>query len=146
MSKNDNKETLRLLRGQLKALKKAGETELAEQLQARISALQNQPAEIVMYFEEGRVHFQTPYPGYKRRYPFSMKLKEAGVDADGEATHEWHPKTKTWSFKATAPIVNKVKSAIGDFFSEAPLVNQQGERIGTLPASTYTAPPAEAAE
>jgi len=139
MSKNtnDNKSTLKLLRAQMKALKKAGETELANQLNSRIEALEAQPPDIVMYFEDGRVHFKTPYPGRARRYPFSMKLKEAGTDADGQATHSYDPKTKEWSFKATPRIVADVQQAIGDFFSEAPLVNREGAPIGTLPATTY---------
>jgi hypothetical protein len=136
---NNKQETIRLLRSQMKVLKKAGETELAEQLNGRIEALRAQPPEILMYFEDGRVHFQTPYPGKKRQYPFSMQLKAAGVDADGEATHKWNPKSKTWSFKATPDIVASVQTAIGDFFSEAPLVNKEGVSCGKLPASTYQA-------
>jgi hypothetical protein len=138
---SDNKqETIRLLRAQMKVLKKAGETELADQLNERIEALRAKPSEILMYFEDGRVHFRTPYPGRTRRYPFTLKLKEAGTDADGSHTHTYDPKTKEWSFRATPAIVANVQAAIGDFFSEAPLVNREGAPCGKLPASTYVAP------
>lgn len=133
MSKNnDNKSTIKLLRSQMRALRKAGETELADQLASRIEALAAQPPDIMMYFERGRVHFKTPYPGRARVYAFSMKLKEAG-----RGTHKYDPQTQEWSFQATPGIVEDVRQAIGDFFSEAPLVNREGRRIGVLPATTY---------
>lgn len=137
---SDKQETIRLLRGQMKVLNKAGETELAEKLKGRIEALRAQPPEILMYFEDDRVHFKTPYPGNTRRFPFTMKLKEAGTDVDGEHTHKYDPKTKEWSFKATPEIVESVKAAIGDFFSEAQLINREGASCGKLPASTYVPP------
>lgn len=142
MNKNKDKEMLLIQAKQLKAL---GQDDLAQELQKRArslgkksrkktEAVTEENPEVVMTFEDGRVIFKTPDPGYLRRKAFGYKVREAGL-----GTHKYDPKTKSWSFKAAPEIISKVKQAIGDFFSEAKLVDANGRGLGRLPKSTYQA-------
>lgn len=47
------------------------------------------------------------------------------------------PRRSQWSFTASVQILNKIKQVLGNFFSEATLINENGEVLGTLPKSTY---------
>lgn len=134
MSKTDNVKTIRALKAQVKTLKSLGENSLAAKVEKRIEKLEkeSQPVEITMAFEDGRVEFRCPDPGYVRRRAFAYAVKAAG-----DNTHSFDKETKAWSFKNTPEIIENVKQAIGDFFPRAQVKGSDGESLGVLPESTY---------
>lgn len=135
-------EQIALLKAQIKVLRKVDRVAAAS-LQARVKELQGGNATdeqaVTMYFEDGHIHVRTP--GIKKRgrgamIAMAINLKKAATLGD-EKLYSFDKKTETWSFRALPPVVDAIKRVLGDFFSEAPILNKEGKRNGQLPASTY---------
>jgi len=149
-------ETIAFLKAQAASLEAVGENKLAKQMFSRIKVLEAQlqrakvksknkvvvlepEAEVQMVFSEGRVYFKTPYPGSRRLFAFKESLKAASLDNVGQTNAKWIKKLSMWSFPATPSAIIAVKQVIANFFSNATLVNENGESVGSLPKSNYVA-------
>ena len=114
--------------------------------------VQNLPNEVLVFRKDGRMFIQPPSmlndAGDELHWP---KLKAMGAmlrDAstiDGEKHYKYEgraykpsdPRRSQWSFTISNALFSKIKRVLGDFFSEATLIDDQGQVLGTLPKSTY---------
>lgn len=125
-------------------LRKQGKNVLAKSLEDQVEVMVKMEKatapmpEIKMYFQDGRVFFQSPNPGFKKCKALSYQLRKLGPGYKYE-------KEGVWSFPSKPEIINKIKQVYADFFSDPPgegarpaiLINQEGKPCGLLPFSTY---------
>lgn len=135
----ENKRKMNWLKLQAKTARELGEEKLAKQLERRIADMSKGNEEVVMAvtMKDGangdRIAVQIPFIFHKgRRYALNQSLKAV------DESRAWDSKRKVWTFSGNTGVFAKVRAVLGDFFSEAKLVNAEtGVSMGRLPKSTY---------
>jgi hypothetical protein len=133
-----------ILKKAAQVLRKQGKDVLAKALESQVETMAKaehatrEMPQIKMYFQDGKVIFQSPDPGYMRRKALAFQLRKVGVDPEYKGDGIWH-------FRPVAETIGLIKQVYADFFSDAPgkgarpaiLIGRDGKPYSTLPFSSY---------